>query len=217
MFGMFKGVVKWFDARDGKKFGFVVCEGYLNGTECPDVGKEFFFHFNDGEFIVAGGSKPEFVGKKTIRSSKGIHQLRDPHPDDILVFTQSLGKQGYKASPWTFVSRYESAFEQIASRPMYRVLQSSGAWGEAGSPENPKDAQVRWQGSDMEELKKLFPIPIGRSPGADPLLSFWSSDDGFEIRRWWEKKNAEGEWEQCPDPRNLTGVLRQFERITNRW
>jgi hypothetical protein len=85
---------------------------------------------------------------------------------------------------------------------IYRILEGTGGWGKSPSPENPEGAWVKWQGSDLQELKKLFPIPIGRSPSADPLLSFWSSDDGFEVRRWWEKQNADGTWAQCKDPRS---------------
>mgnify|MGYP001613302669 CR=1 FL=1 len=35
------GTVKWFDAREGKRFGFIKLES----------GEELFFHFNDGQYI----------------------------------------------------------------------------------------------------------------------------------------------------------------------
>lgn len=215
---MFKGRVKFFDSREEKRFGFVVLEGFVDGSPCSYYEGEFFFHFGDSEFIIAGGKEPCFSGKHSKVSQGKSRILRDPQKDDIIVFKLTSGTKGKKCSPWGFIGQYEQAVERIAKRPVYRVFKSMGDWGESGKPGDPKDAQIVWQGSDMEELKERFPLPTGRqSPGSDPLLSFWSSDDGFEVRRWWEKQNADGSWEQCADPRDLSGVLRTFERISNRW
>lgn len=219
MFGLFRGKVKFFDSRPDKRYGFAVCEGYVNGTACPDVGKEFFFHFNDGEFMVAR-SKPEFVGKKTVSDDKGSHQLRDPRPDDTIVFSQLVGKKGYKASPWSFVVCYDAAVEKITKRPVFRMFESMAAWGETATPENPEGAKVLWEGSDMIELRNLnLPRPIGRQiPSSDPNRYFWSSDDGFDVRRWWQFRDAAGNWKLCPDPRELTPSalrLRQFELVSS--
>lgn len=216
---MYKGIVKFFDSRDGKQYGFLVVDDELaDGTPSYRGGEEIFFHFNDGEFIVAGGKEPRFNGQHKRQTSQGTRVLRIPEKDDVIVFSTRSGRDNrIKASPWSFLSLYERAAKAIAERPVYRVLEGSGDWGKSPSPEKPDGARIKWQGSDLEALMKLFPIPVGRSPSADPLLSFWSSDDGFEVRRWWEKQNVDGSWTQCPDPRSLPGVLRQFERISNRW
>lgn len=100
----------------------------------------------------------------------------------------------------------------IANRPVYRVLKVMASIGEEGTPE------VLWEGQDLTQALRKFPVPSSRtSPSADPLLPYWSdSDNIFYVRHWWEKKNPNGEWEKCNDPRPLSGVLRQFERISQR-
>lgn len=47
---MERGTVKWFDGRDGKRYGFILLPS----------GEEIFFHFNDGELIQEGDTEPKF-------------------------------------------------------------------------------------------------------------------------------------------------------------
>lgn len=205
------GTVKFFDGRPEKRFGFIRTEG----------GVEIFFHFNDGRPIVAGKKAPEFSEEPVIKRGGKTYQLREPKRDDQLVFTRTQGYRGDKASPWGFKANYDEALKEIADRPIpptYRVLKSSGKLGESGTPENPKDAQVLWEGNDLDAVMRRFPLPKGnQSPGSDPLIPYFSHEDGFEVRHWWELKKPDGTWEHCPDPRPLPGVLRQFEQITHRW
>ena len=202
------GTVKWFDTREGKKFGFVTDED----------GKEIFFHFNDGRLIRVNVTKrrPEFSDEPTFKTKEGIRRLRDPKPGDQIVFTRTQGYKGDKASPWCFKSIYDKAIEQVAKLPeptVYRVLETMNDVGEKSA-----EPKVLWEGSDLEALLARYPVPSGRqSPSADPLLPYWSDPDNiFETRHWFERKVGES-WEQCPDPRPLSGANRQFERITNRW
>ncbi len=217
MGGLFRGKVKFFDSRPDKRYGFAICEGYVDGTDCPDVGIEIFFHFNDGEFMVAR-SEPEFIGKKTISNGRGTAQLRDPHPDDIIVFFQIAAKKGGKASPWSFVGCYDAVVEKIAKRPVYRLFESKAPWGKTATPQNPEGAIILWEGSDMGKLRNFdLQRPVGRRvEGADPNAYFWSSDEeGFDTRRWWQFRDEAGNWKLCPDPRELTPgavYVRQLER-----
>ncbi|QQG42261.1 MAG: cold shock domain-containing protein [Candidatus Woesebacteria bacterium] len=202
------GTVKWFDAREGKKFGFVTAED----------GKEIFFHYNDGRPIQVNVTKRrvEFSDQPTFQTKDGVRRLRDPKPGDKIVFVRTQGYKGDKASPWSFKSIHDKAIDQIAKLPeptVYRALETMNNVGDvAGEP------KVLWEGSDLEALLAKYPVPSGRqSPGSDPLIPYYSdSDNIFEIRHWFEKKVGEI-WEQCPDPRLLSGANRQFERITNRW
>lgn len=195
------GTVKFFDARETKRFGFLRLES----------GEEIFFHFNDGQFIVAGGSYPEFSGKATIVRDGKTKRLRDPKVDDKLVFRRSMGSKGDKAAPWGYLTQWEATEQLIAKRPVYRVLEVMNSIGK-----EPGEPKVLWQGSDLSELMRRFPLPRhGQSPSADPLLPYYSdSDNIFEVRRWWEKQHPDGSWERCEDPRPLPGVLRQFEAIS---
>ncbi len=86
------GIVKWFDAREGKKFGFVTDEN----------GKEIFFHFNDGRPIRVNVTKrrPEFSNIPTVQTSKGNKRLREPKQEDTIVFVRTQSSKGDKASPW---------------------------------------------------------------------------------------------------------------------
>jgi cold shock CspA family protein len=208
---MEQGTVKVFFSAKERRYGF------LRLTS----GEEIFFHFGDGDIIVPGKEAPEFSGKAQIEVKGQVQGLRDPQKDDVIMFERAEGSKGPVARPWGFKSHYDRAGKIIAKRPpptYYRVLKSSGSLGEAGTPENPKDARVLWEGTDLEAVLKKYPLPRGnQSPGSDPLLSYYSHDDGFEVRHWWEKRREDGTWELCEDPRPLSGVLRTFERINHRW
>lgn len=201
------GTVKLFNAQEGKRFGFLTLAS----------GEELFFHFNDGQFIEAGGSSPSFSGKATIMRNGKNFRLRDPQIDDKLVFQRSRGRDGrHRACPWGFYSHWETAEERLAKRPIYRVLKTMSSTGR-----DPGEPEILWEGSDVSEAIRRFPLPTGRqSPSADPLLSYYSdSDNIFEVRHWWEKKgqnDPEDAWERCDDPRPLPGVLRTFEAINRR-
>jgi hypothetical protein len=199
-----QGVVKFFDAREGKRFGFLKLEN----------GNDLFFHFNDGQVIVDGKKAPEFSGSAVIEVNGKTRGLRDPRPDDILLFEPIYGNKGPKASPWGYLSHWTRAEEIIAARPVYRVLKTMNSVGETPRHE----PEILWEGSDLEDLLKKFPLPKGnRSPGSDPLLPYYSDNDNiFEVHRWWEVKLPDGSWKQTRDPRPLPGVLRQFESISYR-
>lgn len=191
-------VVDWFNPAPEKRFGFVRAKDDTS----------IFFHFSDGRFIMADGSQPKYADATLTRGNKVFH-LRDPRGGDVIVINRVHRLKGPAAVPWGFKSHYDLVLARIASQPTYRCLKTMGTWGQTDIPPT-----VAWEGKDLQELSRRFPIPTGsRSPGADPLISFFSHDDGFEIRHWWEKKVSNGDWERCEDPRELPGVLRQFERI----
>lgn len=199
------GKVLWFN-KD-KRYGFVKSE--LNG-------EEYFFHFSDGEFIIPGKRAPTFSGQAQMIISSQSYCLRDPQRDDLIKFDLMSAPKGWKAKPWGYQSHYDNSLKIIANRPApktYRVLETMNNIGK-----QPGEPEVLWEGSDLEELLKRYPVPSGRqSPGSDPLLPYFSDlDNIFETRHWFEQKTTNG-WEKCPDPRPLSGCNRQFERITNRW
>ncbi len=201
---MESGRVKWFNTQ--KRFGFIVPD--------DDAEEQLWFHFNDGQIInaVKGKRGPQFIG--AVLNNK---HLRDPREGDKVVFERLYDSMGRpKACPWGYDTHYQRALGIIAKWPpptTYRVLETINAIGQ--DPGKPK---VLWEGTDLEELLRLYPVPKGnQSPSADSLLPYYSdSDNIFEIHRWFEQKTETG-WEKRPDPRPLPGVNRQFERITHGW
>lgn len=88
------GVVKFFDGRDNKRFGFIVLES----------GEEIFFHYNDGRapFVSRNALNWDFpnVNARTA--------LDYPLAGNRLYFERAKGSNGRpKASPWTSQEHYE--------------------------------------------------------------------------------------------------------------
>ncbi|MCJ7793288.1 MAG: cold shock domain-containing protein [Candidatus Marinimicrobia bacterium] len=167
------GVVKFFDGRDNKRYGFLRL----------DSGEEIFFHFNDGMSIKAGKCAPEWCDPP-----KG-KRLWDPQANDLLVFERSEGNRGPKASPWTHWRLYDRVLKEIANRPIYRVIEQTSTTGS-----EPGESRQLWYGTDLEDpnLTKVWHPVHDRS--------FFAHDDGFEIRKWFEV-NVQGEWLRTEDPR----------------
>lgn len=216
------GVVKWFDSRETKRFGFLKLES----------GEEIFFHFNDGRHSEVRDGQVQLSEGATIVYQGKTRRLRQPKPDDVILFTRSWGSRGFKAAPWGYKASWEICEqwildhqeeiaqrravkeETLANRPIYRALSTMNAVGK-----DPGEPKVLWEGQDLAEALRKFPLPTGRqSPGSDPMLNYSSdSDNIFEIHRWWERRQPpDGEWERCDDPRPLTGTLRTLEQINRR-
>lgn len=170
------GIVKFFDSRDNKRFGFIIVNG----------GGEIFFHFNDGENIKAGNNKPQFSDGK-LKS--------EPKKGDRIVFERSSGYKGPKAAPWGFADDYERAKKEIALRPApttYRVVEQYTTPGsdKKGEP------KVLWEGSDITKLCEKYPRPSDHR--MDDLQNFSCGDFDKWIR--FEHMTGDG-WESCKDPR----------------
>ena len=105
-----KGIVKFFNPAEGKRFGFVHTES----------GEEIFFHFGDGAQVALGYGfrgeiHPDFVSGKSPN--------RDPKKGDELVFERLQGRKdkGPKATPWAFALEYDklAALASRIGRPQY--------------------------------------------------------------------------------------------------
>jgi cold shock CspA family protein len=194
------GKVKFFHTE--KRFGFIISPS----------GEEIFFHFNDGEFVIPGGSSPRFSGNAKLMIEGRLRALKDPERDDEVVFDRTQGSKGTKACPWGYQTHFDRAVSIITNRRAYRVWETMNSLGA-----QPGEPELLWEGTDLEELLAKYPVPkSNQSPSADPLLPYWADNDGiFEIRRWFEVQTKNG-WQRCSDPRPLSGVNRQFERISRR-
>jgi hypothetical protein len=87
---MHTGIVKFFDRREDKRFGFI---------QKPN-GDEVFFHLNDGRTLVPSTFDPEFY--ETSPS-------REPQKGDVLVFEEQPTRKGNRASPWGHIVDFEIA------------------------------------------------------------------------------------------------------------
>lgn len=221
------GTVKWFDAREGKQFGFIKLESE----------EEIFFHYNDGSGIeICFNAKrlpqralyePYFVGQNTWVTKDGkSHRLKHPQQGDILVFQRSPGQvgKGDKAKPWGYYSSWkareqwiadhqeeiakqeekinklreaerqarEAERQDLAKRPVYRVRETISAIRHTLTPDDERDAKVIWQGQDIHLALKSYQRP-------------YQGFDDFELHSrvdlWWEIRQSDGSWKQCPDPR----------------
>jgi len=173
--------VKFFNAA--KKYGFLKL----------DDGEELFFHFNDGEFIIAGEKKPKFSGRAKLVIRRKPRGLKDPGRDDFIVFYRSTGSKGPIASPWGFQSHYARAEAVIKARVRvkYRVLLS---YLTPNTSEYDKP-RVKWEGYDLQdkELKRVWHPVHERS-------TFSCGD--FDSKKWFERWDESAKkWVECSDPR----------------
>ena len=106
---IYRGTIKWFDSRPEKNYGFVVCEGFADSSEsCPIYGEEFFFHYNDGEFLAVGEEGATFSGLHYELTFGGTRVLSHPKPGDTIVFQLGVGRNGKKkALPWGYRNQYQ--------------------------------------------------------------------------------------------------------------
>lgn len=164
-------VVKWFNPQ--KRYGFLLKED----------GTEIFFHYNDGQNMIAVGDHLEWSlppsGKR----------LPDPVPGDAVVYEISPGSKGPKASPWTSKTVYKYAKKRIVEPVLYRIIIQ---YSTAGGSEEP---QLAWEGTNLKDqaLEQVW----SSNPAWD--RSTFSCGD-FDSRKWFERQEGD-RWVECSDPR----------------
>jgi cold shock CspA family protein len=142
-----KGTVKFFDARDNKRFGFLTLED----------GKEIFFHFNDGQYIVAGNASPEFSRKDPMFPDDDEIIISEPKQGDTIIFQRSQSRKGDKASPWGYYTEWEKSAEYITQQPIYRVVRQTTMLSQSrDEPDKPDDPEIIWEGWDREALSREY-------------------------------------------------------------
>ena len=100
------GIVKFFDRREGKMFGFANMLDVFG----DETGEVIFIHYYNGQRIL------DWEGSTPIFSSRRDH-LPFPEAGDRLVFEVRVGNKGKKAWPWSFAGRHRPLLAHVA-RPL---------------------------------------------------------------------------------------------------
>jgi cold shock CspA family protein len=137
------GLVRWFDSRPDKQFGFITTD-WNNGKE-----KDIFFHLNDNVARIKGEDRSLF----------GSHPLdkpqRKPEMGDVVIFRTSPGRKGPKASPWAYWKEWEAVSLSLNPQPLYRVI---GHYPPPRGSTNKQGCCVRfWSGISLEVFYLRFP------------------------------------------------------------
>lgn len=207
------GVVKFFDDRDGKKFGFLE----ILDEDGQKTGEEIFFHYNDGQFVdIVGGDEIQFVGRVF---ENGVHMWH-PKIGDKIAFDVSTGKDGRdKACPWTYAEGYDNRVRKL-TEPYYRVTKVTKlGYGGPGDSSN-----VIWEGQGSDELSKEYPIRVLDGKLDDPLsrsTNFTAGstthyvfevyvDDDIVDGLYGGGVVVPGGWVECEDPRFRAELAREL-------
>jgi cold shock CspA family protein len=207
-------VVKFFDDRDGKKFGFLKV---LNEDD-QETGEEIFFHFNDGQFVdIVGGDEIQFVGR--VFAENGLHMWH-PKIGDKVAFDVTAGKNGRdKACPWTYAEGYDNRVRKL-TEPYYRVTKVTKLG--YGGPGDTSD--VIWEGQGSDELSGEYPIRVLDGKLDDPLARSVNFAAGSTTRYVFEVYVDDdivdgtygggvvvpGGWVECEDPRFRAELAREL-------
>lgn len=206
------GIVKFFDDRDGKKFGFLE----VLDEDGQKTDEEILFHFNDGQFVDIVGDEIQFVGRVF---ENGLH-MRHPKPGDNIAFEVRPGKDGRdKACPWTYAEGYDNRVRKL-TEPYYRVTKVTKLG--YGGPRDSSD--VIWEGQGSDELSKEYPIRILDGKLDDPLARSVNFAAGSTTRYIFEVYVDDdiaddpygggvlipGRWVECEDPRFRAELAREL-------
>lgn len=118
--GLELGVIRWYDNRSEKKFGFI-----YKDVSAPKE-KDVFFHRNDEGVWEKGDSYPSLVN--IYPSNVALYAPME------VVFSEQPGKnEKVKARPWTLWHNYQRVLLETTPRPLYRVV------GEGPHPKQDKN------------------------------------------------------------------------------
>lgn len=200
------GIVKFFDEREGKRFGFLIV---LDEEGNPTGEKDIFFHYNDGQFVNNDGETPVFNGSTRQKNGQPV-RLRAPQKDDRLVFMRSSGNKGDKACPWGFAETWDKHNEWLASRPTVRVVRQQQDL--FSRPDGSWETSIVWEGQNTLELSAVHPKREYTSYGKRRIhddLGHSSIEDGYVVSNYSFEVLKDGEWKPCRDPRVMLCCIPQ--------
>lgn len=195
------GTVKFFDGREGKRFGFLVVDS---------TNEELFFHFNDWTWIAAGKREPEFNSDFRILGHPNAKPV-EPKKGDRIAFQRTPTPRESKACPWMYESMYQRVAEQIRKRPpepMYRLMYRSSVIGKPLS-----GPSVIWEGTDLSH----YSLPTHFNPVYDRGGMF--SNDDINVKKYWEVSMDNGKtWMSCDTPAEYKAMFdSRGKYLKRRW
>lgn len=210
------GIVKFFDERDGKKFGFLI----VLDEDGQRTEEEIFFHFNDGQFVEIKGGEITFIGPVFTNGLRMWH----PQAGEKLAFGRSPGRNDHdKACPWTYANAYGNRVSKL-TEPYYRVTEVT----KYGYGDDRDTRKVIWEGQGSNEMSRQYPIRVLSDKLDDPLaqsanlpagstthylFEVWVSEDVADGQEG-EAIQIPGRWEPCDDPRERSELARKLEAIS---
>ncbi len=194
-----RGVVKFFDAREGKNFGFIVREGL----------SDLFFHWGSG-----GNWR---IHQEEVYSDSGIipaRPTRKPFQGDSVYYEEGINRRGkLVAVRWGLKEDFDTLMkahgkrivdeakekarleqERLRCNPKFRAI-------EARIQANGLTERVRTQfEGTKQEFRTRYPLGVQR----DPLIST-PRRPGVDVSydRWFEREDPKSTtgWTRCDDPR----------------
>jgi len=187
------GIVKFFDNRSDRRFGFLKALD----KDGKETGEEIFFHMGDGEWVETVHGEVKFIGPNFADGGSPVYA---PSTGNRLAFQRASGKGGRdKACPWTYAEAYENRRNKLTA-PLYRVSKKVRL-GHGGGI----DPEIIWEGRGANALSAEYPIRVLDGKVVDQFERAVNFVTGnvtryyFEV--WVETDSIPGHWESCEDPR----------------
>ncbi len=137
------GLVRWFDRRLDKRFGFITLD-WKNPKE-----EDIFFHLNDNAIVYGDAGQPYF------RTDPANKPARLPEEGDLVVFETQHPPRGPKAKPWAYLHDYEAIVRGISPQPLYRLV---GHYHISdGGKEKKGPRIIFWGGLSLDSLYLRYP------------------------------------------------------------
>lgn len=178
--GKYFGTVQFYAQRDGRAFGFLF-EDTTGDVVTFDV-KAY------RPLVIGEHRRPVFA------EEQAIAVMRLPQKGDVLIFSKVASAGRVRVRHWSFLQEYDDLANTlgimgIKEPDRYRVCLK------CDFDDTPT---ILFEGS-LRELVLKYPSPA--EEGRHDRLTREESCDMFTVRRWFERLDADGSWEECPDPR----------------
>lgn len=104
------GHVKWFDTREGKRFGFI---------QPIAGGKELWFHYSSYRPFVPSEDIMTTDGDEVIFADMAKRVPAFPRQGEVVYFSRGRNAKGEIAHPWGYKREHDRVLDEIYSTPNY--------------------------------------------------------------------------------------------------
>ena len=207
-----KGIVKFFNGAENKRFGFIVPEGKQPGED------DVFFHYN-------GFRKFEANGNEVVFSNTGYnHPAAFPKKGDVVLYKSRQSPKGLVAEPWGYKHDYERMKSEMRDKPNYGDSFIYISLCEGNLPEMRLQQLGTFVGVPEEQREKYLDMMYDRGfsgrvrltrviphPGMEKKIGRAFRELSYDEGRWGMDKSIEVV--EIPQEHVYTGVVeREFLR-----